>query len=75
MWIKVFRTQVIIIIIIIIIITIIIIIIIMYNMYWNKTLITDKVKQHSTLAILVDNITTLHTYSYPVGLVPITFKS
>jgi len=47
----------------------------MYNMYWNKTLITDKVKQHSTLAILVDNITTLHTYSYPVGLVPITFKS
>jgi len=63
-WIKVFRTQVI----------IIIIIIIMYNMYWNKTLITDKAKQHSTPEMVVDNITTLRTYSYPVGLTPIIFK-
>ena len=47
----------------------------MYNMYWKKALITDKTKQHSTPDRLVDNITTLHTYSYPVCLVPITFKS
>lgn len=46
----------------------------MYNIYWNKTLITAKAKQHSTPDMLVDNTTTLHTYSYPVGLVTTTFK-
>jgi len=46
----------------------------MYNTYWNQPLITDKAKQHSTPDRLVDNITILRTYSYPVGLVPIRFK-
>jgi len=47
----------------------------MNNMYWNKTQITDKAKQHSTADMLVDNITTLRIYSYPMGITPIIFKS